>query len=215
MYENNNILNLIRKEKIVAILRDISMEGFEKTLDILKEEGIKLLEITLNSKNIEKQFQILNDKYKKDFVIGAGTVVTMEGLKLALRNNVKFVLTPNVDEDILKELEKENILCICGIFTASEAIRAKRYKCCKMLKLFPASEVPFTYLKALKGPIEDLECMAVGGVNKNNIENFLRAGFSALGMGSSLIDNKLIENAKFEELQKNIHEIKKIIEDFI
>jgi 2-dehydro-3-deoxyphosphogluconate aldolase/(4S)-4-hydroxy-2-oxoglutarate aldolase len=213
--ENNDILALIRKEKIVAILRDVPMEGFEKTLDILKEEGIKLIEITLNSKNIEKQFQILNDRYKKDFIIGAGTVVTMDGLKFAIKNDVKFVLTPNVDEDILKELEKENILCICGIFTASEAMRAKKYNCCKILKLFPAGDVPFTYLKALKGPIDDLECMAVGGVNKNNMENFLRAGFSALGMGSSLINNKLIKAGKYQELQKNIHEIKKIIENFI
>ena len=58
MYEE--LLKTLREEKVVAILRDVPLEKFEKTLDILKEEGIKILEITLNSKDVEKQFEIVN-----------------------------------------------------------------------------------------------------------------------------------------------------------
>lgn len=206
----DELLNKIRKEKIVAILRDVPIEKFEIVLNILKEEGVKILEIALNSKDVEKQFEILNKKFSEDFVIGAGTVITKERLKFALKNKVQFILTPNVNEEILKEIEKENILCICGFFTASEALIAKKYNCCKILKLFPAGELPLSYLKALKGPIEDLECMAVGGVNKNNAANFLKAGFSCLGIGSSMVDNKLIKAEKFEELRENIRIIKKV-----
>lgn len=212
MYEE--LLKVLRKEKIVAILRDVPLEKFEKTLEILKKEGIKILEITLNSKDVEKQFEILKEKYLNDFVIGAGTVVTLEGLNFAVENGAKFILTPNIDEEILKEAEKIGILCVCGFFTASEAMKAKKYSCCKILKLFPAGEVPFSYLKSLKGPINDLECMAVGGVSRNNVSEFLKAGFSCLGIGSSLVDNKLIKAGKFDELRENIIAIKKAVESF-
>ena len=60
MYEE--LLKTLREEKVVAILRDVPLEKFEKTLDILKEEGIKILEITLNSKDVEKKFEILTKK---------------------------------------------------------------------------------------------------------------------------------------------------------
>ena len=100
MYEE--LLKTLREEKVVAILRDVPLEKFEKTLDILKEEGIKILEITLNSKDVEKQFEIVNKKYSNDFIIGAGTVVTLEGLDFAAKNRSKFILTPNLDEEILK-----------------------------------------------------------------------------------------------------------------
>lgn len=208
----SDLLNEMRKEKIIAILRDVPIENFETVLNILKEEKIKILEIALNSKDIEKQFEILTEKYTGDFIIGAGTVVTPERFEFALKNKVQFLLTPNVNEEILKRAEENNILCVCGFFTASEALTAKKYQCCKILKLFPAGELPLTYLKALRGPIGDLECMAVGGVNKNNTADFLKAGFSCLGIGSSLVDNKLIKAEKFDELRENIRAIRKATE---
>ena len=116
MYEE--LLKTLRDEKIVAILRDVPVEKFEDTLDILKEEGIKILEITLNSKDVEKQFEIVNRKYSKDFIIGAGTVVTLKGLDFAAKNGAKFILTPNLDEEILNEAERIGMFCVCGFFTA-------------------------------------------------------------------------------------------------
>ena len=56
--------------------------------------------------------------------------------------------------------------------------------------------------------------MAVGGVNRNNVSEFLKAGFSCLGIGSSLVDNKLIKAEKFDELRENIIAIKKAAESF-
>lgn len=206
------LLNKMREEKIIAILRDVPTENLETVLDILKEEGIKILEIALNSKDIKRQFEILNGKYAGDFIIGAGTVISKERFNFALKNKVQFLLTPNTDEEILKEAERNNILCVCGFFTASEALTAKKYNCCKILKLFPAGEMPLSYLKALRGPIGDLECMAVGGVNKDNIADFLKAGFSCLGIGSSMVDNKLIKAGRFDELRENIKAMKKAVE---
>lgn len=208
----SDLLNEMRREKIIAILRDVPIENFETVLDILKEEKIKILEIALNSKDIEKQFKILNEKYTGDFIVGAGTVITSERFEFALKNKVQFLLTPNVNEEILKKAEKNKILCVCGFFTISEALIARKYQCCKILKLFPAGELPLSYLKALRGPIDDLECMAVGGINKNNAADFLKAGFSCLGVGSSLVDNKLIKAGKFDELRENIRAIRKAAE---
>ena len=117
------IKDIIMKEKVVAILRNVPTENLEEFLEILKSEGIKVLEVALNSQDIENQFKILK-KYENDFIIGAGTVTTEERLKFALENKVKFILTPNLDEEILKKVEKEDILCICGFLTPSEAMTA-------------------------------------------------------------------------------------------
>ncbi len=210
----SELVNIMEKEKIIAILRDVPIEKLEIVLNILKEEGIKILEIALNSNDIEKQFEILNSKYKKDFIIGAGTVTTLERFNFALENKAQFLLTPNLNEEILKEAEKNNILCVCGFFTASEAVIAKKYNCCEILKLFPAGELPMSYLKSLRGPLGNFKCMAVGGVNKENSLSFLKAGFNCLGIGSSLVDNKLIKNEQYELLRKNIKNIKNRIKEF-
>lgn len=208
----DEVKKIIEKEKIVAILRDIPLNSMEKVLNILKEERIRIIEITLNSNNVKKQFQIINQKYCDDFLIGAGTVTNIERMNFAIENEVKFILTPNLDEKVLKKAEEKNILCVCGFFTASEAVKAMQYKCCKILKLFPAGEVSKSYLKNLKGPIDNLNCMAVGGVNKENLQEFFQAGYSSVGLGSSLISNKLILEGKFEEIRKNVKEVKAILE---
>ncbi|MCI6152243.1 bifunctional 4-hydroxy-2-oxoglutarate aldolase/2-dehydro-3-deoxy-phosphogluconate aldolase [Fusobacterium perfoetens] len=208
----NDIKEIIKAEKIVTILRNVPTLHLEKLLEILKEEKIKVLEIALNSNDIEEQFKILK-KYENDFIIGAGTVTTKERLKFAIKNNVKFILTPNTDEEILKEVEKTNILCVCGFLTPSEAAIALKYKCCKILKLFPANEMPMTYLKALKGPLNNFDCMAVGGVSEKNMNEFFKRGFCSVGLGSSLIDNKLIKENKFEELREKIKNTKNILKN--
>lgn len=204
--------DIIKKEKIVAILRNVPLENLEELLKILIKEEIKVLEIALNSKDIEEQFKILK-KYEEYFVIGAGTVTTKERLEFALKNKVKFILTPNLDEEILKEVEKNDILCICGFLTPSEAAKALKYKCCQMLKLFPAGDMPKTYLKSLKGPLNDFDCMAVGGVKPDNVAEFLNQGFCSVGIGSSLIDNKLIKEERYDEIIENIRKIKDIVKN--
>ena len=100
---------------------------------------------------------------------------------------------------------------IPGVFSPSEAALAMRYGF-NYLKLFPAIDLPDSYIKNLKGPFGNIEFMAVGGVEKDNIEDFFKAGFRSVGMGSSLIKKDYLKNQDWDSLDKHVGEIKKIID---
>jgi 2-dehydro-3-deoxyphosphogluconate aldolase/(4S)-4-hydroxy-2-oxoglutarate aldolase len=62
-----------------------------------------------------------------------------------------------------------------------------------VLKLFPAGDLPTGYIKSLKGPFDNTDYVAVGGVKADNIVNFLNSGFIGVGIGSNLVPKEIID----------------------
>ena len=150
---------------------------------------------------------------KKEFPdarIGMGTILTVEELKKAEESGAEFILTPSVNEEVLKYAGENNIELIPGVFSPSEVALALRYGF-NYLKLFPAIDLPDSYINNLKGPFDKVEFMAVGGVEKDNITDFFKAGFKSVGMGSSLIKKSYLESKDWENLEKHVKEIAEII----
>ena len=198
------------KSKITGILRGIRKEDILKVGEILIKYNIKDFEVTYNTKDSLEIVKML----KKEFPearIGMGTILTVEELKKAEESGAEFILTPSVNEEVLRYSGKNNIDLITGVFSPSEVALALRYGF-NYLKLFPAIDLPDSYINNLMGPFDKVEFMAVGGVEKDNITDFFKAGFKSVGMGSSLIKKSYLESKDWEKLEKHVKEIAEIIE---
>ncbi len=200
--------------KITGIFRNIDESKIVKTAEILINNNINTFEVSYNSYDAVKQIKLLKKHYP-DARIGAGTILNTEDLKkITSETDPDFIFTPSVNEEVLDYSQKNNINLIPGVFSPSEVALCLNYGF-NLLKLFPAENLPETYVKNLKGPFNKAEFIAVGGVTRDNILSFFKMGYLGVGMGSSLIKTDFLKNNDWESLDKHIKDILKIINEFL
>lgn len=166
----------------IAILRGITPAEVTEVCDILLEAGIKLLEIPLNSPDALKSIAIAAKHCAGRQMAGAGTVLTPEDVVAVERAGGKFIISPNVNTEVIRESKRLGLISIPGFFTATEGFAAIQAGA-DYLKLFPAVLGP-GYIKDLKAVIKT-PIMAVGGVNAENIPAFMKV-CCGVGIGSAL-----------------------------
>lgn len=167
---------------LVAILRGITPEEVPSVCDILLENGIRLLEIPLNSPDALKSISIASRHVKERQIAGAGTVLTPEDVIAVHDAGGEFIISPNTDADVIRETKRLGMISMPGFFTASEAFAAIKAGA-DYLKLFPAILGP-GYVKDLKAVVKK-PIFAVGGVNAGNVPEFMKV-CAGVGIGSAL-----------------------------
>lgn len=187
---------------LVAILRGITPAEVPAVCDVLFDNGIKLLEIPLNSPNAFESIAIAVKHCGDRQMVGAGTVLTAEDVRGVKSAGGLFVISPNTDVDVIRETKRQGMLSIPGFFTASEGFAAVKAGA-DYLKLFPAILGP-GYVKDLKAVIKT-PIMAVGGVNAQNLGAFLKVCCGA-GIGSALYK----AGKSLEDLARDTAELVKV-----
>lgn len=173
---------LMKECPLVAILRGLLPEEVEAVCDVLYKNGIRLLEIPLNSPDALKSIEIAVKHTADRMLAGAGTVLTPEDVRNVRAAGGEFIISPNTDVAVIRETKATGMLSIPGFFTASEAFTAIQAGA-DYLKLFPAALGP-GYVKELKAVVRK-PIMAVGGVNAANLPDFMKVCAGA-GIGSAL-----------------------------
>ena len=200
--------------KITGIFRNIDESKIVKTAEILINNNINAFEVSYNSHDAIKQIKLLKEHYP-DAKIGAGTILNIEDLKkITSETEPDFIFTPSVNEEVLKYSKKNNINLIPGVFSPSEVALCLNYGF-RLLKLFPAENLSETYVKNLKGPFNNADFIAVGGVTKDNILSFFKMGYLGVGIGSSLIKTDFLKNNDWNSLDKHIKDTLKAIDEFL
>jgi 2-dehydro-3-deoxyphosphogluconate aldolase/(4S)-4-hydroxy-2-oxoglutarate aldolase len=198
------IIQRVQKEKIVAIARRVPADRIAAAAEALYEGGIRLMEITFDQADPEclrltpRMISEVRARFS-DMLVGAGTVISRDQARAAAEAGAKFVLAPNVDGDVIDECLKRGICAIPGALTPTEIVQAHKLGAA-MVKLFPAGNLGCGYIKAVRGPISHIPLMAVGGVDRGNLADFFNAGIQAVGIGSNIVDNKLIAQGRYDEL---------------
>ena len=167
---------------LVAILRGITPEEVPAVCDVLYENGIRLLEIPLNSPDALKSIAISAQHVKGRQIAGAGTVLTPEEVIAVHDAGGEFIISPNTEAEVIRETKRLGMISMPGFFTASEAFAAIKAGA-DSLKLFPAILGP-GYVKDLKAVVRK-PIFAVGGVNAGNIPEFMKV-CAGVGIGSAL-----------------------------
>ncbi len=177
-----NFEDLMAECPLIAILRGITPEEIVDVCDVLYKNGIRLLEIPLNSPNALQSIECAVKHTAGRIMVGAGTVLTPEDVRGVHAAGGKFIISPNTDVAVIRETKALGLLSIPGFFTASEAFTAIQAGA-DYLKLFPAILGP-GYIKDLKAVIKK-PILAVGGVNAANLPEFMKVCVGA-GIGSAL-----------------------------
>jgi len=197
---SSEVFQVIRDTGIVTILRGTSEEEALRTVEALHKAGIKAIEVTFNTPGADNIISKLVKEYKNELIIGAGTVINVASAVRAIECGAEFVLAPNMDKDVISTVKKYGKLMVPGAFTATEVL-----KCYEMgadiVKIFPASSVGPKYIKDLKGPYNHIDMMPVGGVDIDNVKDFIKAGSVAVGVGGSLIKKEFLSKGDYKGIE--------------
>lgn len=182
---------LFQKHKICAILRNIQPELFLGYVGAAFDGGVRMFEVALNSPDAMHQISILRERYKDEVLVGAGTAVSEALARGALDAGAQFLLTPCACEETLVYCKSNGIPLLPGVMTPTDVNTCLRYGF-HTLKLFPAGDLPWGYIKSLGGPFDEARFVAVGGVTPNNMQEFFVQGFIGVGIGSNLIPKEYV-----------------------
>lgn len=202
------IINKIKKHKIISIIRINESSQIESIVGSLYKGGIRVVEVTLNTPNAFEAIKKIRKIYP-DMIVGAGTVLDEMSAKLAIDSGASFLLAPILDKKTIELANRYNILIVPGVLTPTEALTAYNYGA-RMIKIFPARSLSPSYISDLKGPLPQLDIMAVGGISLENAEEFLSKGCSSLGIGGSIVNNYDIEKRNFLAIENKAKEFVEI-----
>jgi len=203
----NTVVDTIIKEKLVAIARNVASDSIVATAKALYEGGFRVLEVTFNQASPDgvsetaKSIGLVREAMGDSMLVGAGTALTLEQVLAAKEAGAQFVLAPNTDVQIIRAIVAAGMVAIPGALTPSEIVTAYQAGA-SIVKLFPAGNFGLDYVKAIRGPINHIPLMAVGGITEKNVAQFLDNGFCSAGIGSNVVRNALITSGNFGELAK-------------
>lgn len=202
---SQEILKKIKEGKIIAIVRGVSSDKIVALAQALYSGGIHFVEVTFDqssedaSKDTLKAIAAIKKKLAGKVYPGAGTVMTVEQVKLAAKAGAEYMISPNVNEEVIRATKELGKISIPGAFTPTEVVSAYSYGA-DIIKLFPAGILGVNYIKAIRAPLKHIPMTAVGGVNSQNCVDFIKAGCIGVGCGGNLVSRKLVNEGKFEEI---------------
>lgn len=171
---------------VVAVIRAESKEQGIKIVDAVKKGGINILEVTMTVPGAVDIIKELSQVYKdEDVVIGAGTVLDPETARACILAGAKYIVSPSLNPDTIKLCNRYRVPVMPGIMTVRDAIEALELGA-EILKVFPGSAFGPSIIKDFKGPLPQGNFMPTGGVDLDNVEQWIKAGAVAVGTGSSL-----------------------------
>jgi len=168
---------------VLAILRGITPGEVREVCAILAENGIRLLEIPLNTPDALKSIALARECAAPRQLVGAGTVLDASSVRAVRQAGGCFIVSPNTDSEVIAETKKSGMLSIPGCFTVTECFTAQKAGA-DFLKFFPAGSVGASCIRDIKAVVK-LPFLAVGGVNAENMADFMKVCVG-VGVGGAL-----------------------------
>lgn len=202
---NEKIIEAIKKHKLIAIVRGVESEKCLKVAQALYDGGIRLMEITYNQKAPEKWEETacaigaLAKAFSGKMYIGAGTVTCPELVELTASHGGQFIISPDVDTDVIRRTRQLGMVSIPGALTPTEVMTAHKAGA-HFVKLFPAGVLGTGYLKAVKAPISHIDLLVVGGIDEKNVADYLAVGACGAGIGGNLVNKSWVESGEYEKI---------------
>ena len=189
---------LVRSERVVPILRTDSAKELEGVCSAVRESGIKILEFTMTIPGVIDELPRLKAKFP-ELVYGLGTVFREEDAAAAIENGADFIVSPIAALNLVDAVKSRDKLLMLAAFTPTE-IYTVYTAGSDVIKLFPASAVTPSYIKAIKGPMPFIDMMPTGGIDLIYGMQFLAGGAIAVGMGETVFNKEQIKRGNFGKI---------------
>jgi len=188
---------------ILGILRGIDVGSVEPLVEASISAGLKTIEITMNTRGAATLIEKAVACAEKRLAVGAGTVLSVKSLEIAMSAGATFIVTPVLVEDVMKYCVKNKIPVFPGALTPQEIYNAWNAGA-TMVKVFPSGFFGPKYLKEIKGPFNDIELLACGGVTPENIKEFFGCGASAIAFGENVFKREWLAGKDFKSIEEAI-----------
>ncbi len=173
----------IRDERLIIVSRGPSPADLLAATAVVRCHGFHVIEVTLDSPSPLEGIERL--RLEGGLTVGAGTVHSASQARQAIEAGATFVVTPTLEEEVLKECIRSGVACISGAFSPTEVRRAWQLGA-SAVKIFPAGTLGPDYLAALRGPLGDVPLVPTGGITGSDVPAYLEAGAVAVGLGGWL-----------------------------
>jgi 2-dehydro-3-deoxyphosphogluconate aldolase/(4S)-4-hydroxy-2-oxoglutarate aldolase len=197
--------SIVDEAPIVAIVRRPKVDPVS-CIEHLFKHGIRLVEITMDTSGAVEVLDSLRPRIPANCLLGAGTVTDVARAEAALAAGASFIVTPNVNLDVIRVVRAHGIPVMPGALTPTEIWNAAAAGA-DFVKVFPASAIGPRYFRDLRGPFAQIPFMATGGVNLENAAEFIKFGVDALGIGGGLIPKS---NDEFDKCAALAHQLLEI-----
>lgn len=194
------VLAAILEAKVVAVIR---MKDAARVADVaaaLLKGGIGALEITMTVPGAVEIIRAMARAKAPGTLVGAGTVLDAGTATDVIAAGADFVVSPITDRDTVEACRDAGVLVAPGAFTPTEIVAAWRAGA-DIVKVFPATSLGPQFFRDLRGPLPQVRLMPTGGVTLENAAEFIAAGAAAVGIGTALVDAKMVEAGDWAGLE--------------
>ncbi len=179
-----NLINLLAEEKILPILRCKDAQLMIDRAKALIDAGIKVIEINVENPTIYKAIEEIS-KYAN---VCAGGIITSLQAEAAIMSGAKILSSPIFSMNLVKISKDKQIPYIAGTSTANEAYNAWKARI-PLIKIYPITAMGGAmYIEDLLRPMPFLNVMPLGNVKVDEIQSYINAGASVVGIGRDLYD---------------------------
>ncbi len=204
----SELLSLVRRHHIIVALRGIPGNEMISTAKALRDGGVHMLEVTFDQKDpdcIRKTpaaIAAIREALGEELLVGAGTVLSPAQAEAAVKAGAAYLLAPSYDPQVLAAAQNLGVELIPGVFTPSEAAAAYNAGAA-LVKLFPGGSLGLPYIKNLAGPLGHIPLLPMGGVDLDNLNDFLtQPNVAGVGIGSAIAKPSLVKSGDFDALRE-------------
>lgn len=210
--EKSAVIARIGEAGFICIIRRPVQEKVYEMIDALVAGGVRALEITADTPNVERIITQTKEKYQDQIVVGAGTVLDSATAKKMIDAGADFILSPHLNEETIRMTNRYGKVSIPGCMTPTE-IESAYAVGADVIKVFPAEPLGVGYVQTLKGPLGHIPLIPTGGISTDNVKEYIQKGAFALGIGGNLADPKAVKEDRFDQLTAYAAEFCSLIKD--
>ncbi|MGH9350928.1 MAG: bifunctional 4-hydroxy-2-oxoglutarate aldolase/2-dehydro-3-deoxy-phosphogluconate aldolase [Terriglobia bacterium] len=197
-WAKDKALEKIRFAGLVPIVRAPSADDASRAAEAILRANIGIAEITMTVPNAIRVLESVAAKHGSEVLLGAGTILDPETCRAAILAGAEFIVTPALNVRVIEMARRYSKPCLSGALTPTEVI-ATWQAGADMVKIFHCGPVGGPkYIKALKGPLPQIDFIPTGGVTLQTVPEYIQAGAAAVAVGSELLDLKALREGNLE-----------------
>lgn len=208
----NEVLEKIQKIGIVPVVVLDDAKDAAPLAKALCEGGLPCAEVTFRTAAAEESIRIMSEQFP-EMLVGAGTVLTTEQVDRAVAAGAKFIVSPGMNPRIVKYCVEKGILITPGCANPSDIEQALENGL-DVVKFFPAEPAGgLKMIKAMAAPYVGVKFMPTGGINQNNVRDYLAYDRILACGGSWMVKGDLVAAGEFDKIKELAAEAVEIVKE--
>lgn len=218
-FTQEEILQKFKEFPIVPVFYHPDLSHTQQILQACYAGGLRVFEYTNRgekAKEVFKDLCVFVHNHCPELALGIGTIYNAEDAQYFVDKGADFIVQPVCTADVAEICQKNQLLWIPGVMTLNEIYQATQLGA-ETVKIFPASTLGTSYIKAIKAPMPNIQIMVTGGVepNEKSLKEWFEAGVMCVGIGSQLFSQGKTDSLDCDSLQKNLSELMQFVNKLI